>query len=1055
MKTAEERSFFKAHLLKLGQGRIIPITDVLYWEILWTEPSTTNDVFELLSPFDVRIIRDQNLSNFVTLIRVLILKLCDEQEVASETRPIDVRVALNCIRMLTKMLPLLFELNNEVLESRFWWNLVFDPLEFCIPFEEQQQKQEQQHDQCVVPNVESPYKLLAVRLIRCIVGLLFQKGFTLSSEPLTKLWEAGIGAATSKYSSPNLVLDSNRTETLRLLLTLISKSFYQTTSKVVPQGNRFLLLLVATTPRVELLTLVCSLLNLICRSARTTPEKNVLQYSNSLLTEMRHLCVTYSAQVLCAMVIYPIPPEEDYQTQFLLQHNLLSKGSTKPINLARLYFGKLHKENELYFIATYFMNVLRSPMESAKESLDNSFTSSFADLSKHLHPWISEVSMLLWELFQCNKNFKRLMREKFINELFILLLYHVYTFYNAQQLQNLVRIYTYFLLYLSSDVSLTEKLCQPMNLQFYSTFPQHFKCTTTPVTFRDAAITHICTILLREVGNTKGANTKNSTTGVRSDLFITSLVEILYNIIPVVSESAEYSNTVDSLERKLFNSNPMGGLSYASCAIIMQVINMFSTKEFILEKSFHSDLLALIIRSICTAAVKHPKPSRMLLFNILKNEKGYDSVWNTIYSLNTEYFNGETLILKEDYEGEDQVLGEGEQSRNSSVSIGSVYLNSNKNSVVSLADSQLEQQIQPQSLSRMNLFTQVIPPDQVSEEDERLSVDLSLRPRRPTGMSSRAKEKLPKDSPLKRSWGGNDSLRIILTIILPHLKLALKEIWSSKSDSGTTIDTLTLIQHIEKIDFDTVVNQNKRQINYDFLPETPIDTLKFNWSQISLGWYLSLLYGNLYNSMDSVKVHTGNSNKILKNISSSISNFTKFTSSWLPFASAQSTNTVAMNTANLEALSGIESKEVIDHVNRALTSTNHWSQTNITLFKIQAQAETFLASLNTKFSGQNNSSNGNLNGSNNVPQSIPGTPRELNHTLHRRLSEFRLNNNNSSRTSISSIHSNGGSLINTPIEEQEEYFGKRSSVSSLHSLNLINRSNAGTPRNSIAFEIKE
>ena len=111
MKTAEERLRFKNHFFKLGQGRLIPSSDTTYWDAFWKEPETTSDIYELITPYDIRTIREQNRANFVLMIRVLILKLtylAQHENFPSKDAPVS--ELLNCIRFLTKLLPFLFEL---------------------------------------------------------------------------------------------------------------------------------------------------------------------------------------------------------------------------------------------------------------------------------------------------------------------------------------------------------------------------------------------------------------------------------------------------------------------------------------------------------------------------------------------------------------------------------------------------------------------------------------------------------------------------------------------------------------------------------------------------------------------------------------------------------------------------------------------------------------------------------------------------------------------------------------------------------------------------------
>lgn len=1057
MKSAEERTQFKAHFYKLGQGRLIPFDD-LYWLRFETDPDCTNDVFEVLSAADVRSIRDQNLPNFALLIHRLSLL------VVSRSATLNHRELLNLMRVLTKILPIFFELGPIVELKLFWSRAGFDPLAFTEGNRDVSNNQ-------LLGNVPP----LGAELLKRLVSLLFTKGFTLSETDTLRLWEPGVASMNSvpRFEPVSAALDSNRTETLRLLLTLFSTSFYLLPSTIVTRGNQFLTVLVTTTSRMELLTLVCSLLNLVCRSSNpSSSQASGLNSPNGPLNELRHLCVTYSAQLLTTLIVYPLPSVEGLQ--FLFDLELLDKEELSPSslrNMARVYFGKLHKEQEIIYLATSLMDILRAPMDAVRDAQESYTLSLFTGSPRRTppSPWVTSATMLLWELFQCNKTFRKLMYERYVSEVVILLLYHVYTYHTVLNLRNFVRICTYFILYISSDLQLTEKLCVvPFDEQLLDALPKHFITSSQPTTVRDLIVIHSCNLLFTMTGGVVAqatattAGTQQPTTNSpsfnsnqlsafssspippssafqpifrptarpTSDVLITTLVEILYNLIPVINSTAA-NEPPDIPSKKIGNSNPSGGLSYVACSLITQVIQRFSVRSFLLEKSFHADLLALIVRAVCTAVVKHPKPSRMLLFNILKNEKAYDLVWNTIYSFKTEFFSGSTLVLgsinDEELASETNSIID-ESGDDSSIRSQGMYIHTSEKNSMSSLDRKLSLNEEPHVEEIIN------------EEDDYSSIDSALRPKLPTGMSLRAKEKLPRDAPLKRSWGGNDSLRIILTIILPHLKLALKEVWSGRE--GSSIDTFTLIKYIENTDFDALIEKNKRQINGDFLPTVPIETLKFIWSHISLGWYLSLLYGDMYNAVDNVRVYTGNNNKFLKNISTSLATFSKLTSVW----GGGSKNQAQQN-------GGLELETIIEISNRTLTTVNHWANASIVLFKIQPTSEGFFAKIGAQLGGLQQAQ----------VASMPGTPRvgsvDMPHTLTRRLSDFRLNNG--SRTSISSsLGTNGGgggpgSALSTPIEEQTEYFSKRSSVTSLHSMNMINRSRTNTPRNSISIEARE
>ena len=943
MKTTEDKLRFKNHFFKLGQSRIIPSHKTEFYQVFWTDPESSNDIYELLTPYDIKTIRDQNRINFIILIRVLCYKIVEVSEVSVFNQ----REILNCVRFLTKLLPILYETPNyHELESKIFWDPSFDPLQFIKPTTILKRIDESQAS-------EGSDVILGSALLNGLVSLLFVKDFTIASN--SAIWEPGIGSS-SKYSPPNTIHDSNRAEILKLLLTLISTTFYKPPSQIIASGSRFVTVLVTCIPRVKLLTLVCSLLNLVCRTSRD--EKSLI-FPNSKFTEVRYLSITYAIQLISIMIAYPIPSNEN--VKFLTDLNLIS---SKPHNLVRLYMGKLHKEAELSFVTSSLLNILKSPLSTANEG-------SFFKSNNQPSLWSIEVVILIWELLQCNKNFRKVIHQRHINELTILLIYYIETYQEVPKYKNLVQICCYLLLYISSDLSEANLLFEPIP-KFYETLPTTFKLNPGPVTTRDFLVTVICNML-----------SNNITTKSRVS---STLVEILYNLIPAVS-----STNLDLPQdptKKLNNHNPSGGLSYSTCFAITSLLSQFSSRTFLLENSFNLDLLALIFTALATAIIKHPKPSRMLLFSILKNEKIYNELWTIIYSFDSEYFCGDTLKFGEKVKG-DGKDGEEDASEDDLVS----PTPSNDTEAPSKPESSVD-----------------------SEEIK--AIEDALRPKLPTGMTERKREKFLKESPLNRTWGGNQSLRVILTIIIPHLKVSLKYLWSSRN--GSNIDSLVLVKHIEQIDFDPIVSEHKGQINYDFLPTTPFESLKFSWTYLSLGWYMSILYGEVYNSVDNVKVFTGNNNKIMRNISTSIASVSKFTSGWTSFIN--------------KGVSQPEANEAsVDYVENSLTNINVWAQTSIKLFRIEASpGEGFFGSIN-KIANQDT-------------PGIPGGVNDMANTLVRRISDFRLNNN--SRASLSSG-------LTTPVEEQESMFGKskpRNSVTSLQSFNTLNRTRSNTPRNSISVE---
>ena len=205
-------------------------------------PESAEDVFSLFSSVDIRRTRDTSLANLETLIlavtsRLFILRhhpSFPSADIAPE------KDALNCIRVLTRILPFIYEADNlEPWEEKFFWSVRRKRTR-----KNQTPKPEVLFDEAQ-PEGEKETKLkadefedakpLAEELLDTLVDMLFFAGFTLPINERVKskvsytIWQSGVGCNTPISSSKEF--ENNRTEILRLLLTLSSKSMYMPASQ--------------------------------------------------------------------------------------------------------------------------------------------------------------------------------------------------------------------------------------------------------------------------------------------------------------------------------------------------------------------------------------------------------------------------------------------------------------------------------------------------------------------------------------------------------------------------------------------------------------------------------------------------------------------------------------------------------------------------------------------------------------------------------------------------------------------------------------------------------
>lgn len=149
------------------------------------------------------------------------------------------RDVLNCIRILTRLLPFVYEAEHlEDWEEKFFWasrrrktrqaqiagEILFDEAQSESPRDESPRGEEYED-----------VKPLGEELIDTLLDLLFFADFTIPILPTAKskisysIWQSGVGCNTAMGS--NKTLESNRCEIVRLLLTLTGKAMYMPSSE--------------------------------------------------------------------------------------------------------------------------------------------------------------------------------------------------------------------------------------------------------------------------------------------------------------------------------------------------------------------------------------------------------------------------------------------------------------------------------------------------------------------------------------------------------------------------------------------------------------------------------------------------------------------------------------------------------------------------------------------------------------------------------------------------------------------------------------------------------
>jgi High-temperature-induced dauer-formation protein len=86
--------------------RDVSADDAEFWDELWKIPSSAEEVFELISAHAARQLRDDRFENLATLFTQATAQLC---QIVETPYNIYFDQALNCVRVLTRILPFLLE----------------------------------------------------------------------------------------------------------------------------------------------------------------------------------------------------------------------------------------------------------------------------------------------------------------------------------------------------------------------------------------------------------------------------------------------------------------------------------------------------------------------------------------------------------------------------------------------------------------------------------------------------------------------------------------------------------------------------------------------------------------------------------------------------------------------------------------------------------------------------------------------------------------------------------------------------------------------------------
>ncbi len=280
-------------------------------------------------------------------------------------------------------------------------------------------------------------------LVDTLIDLLFYAGFTLPSSERAKgkvtyaIWQKGVGCATPTSSSKEM--ESNRTEILRLLLTMSSKSLYMP-SHVLPVKGVKAITYITTCPDKQLvLSLLCSQLN---TALNYNPATWRVPYDHVVYKDPKQILVTYALQFLLVLLLYTAPE---------------NSGGVPHKNYFRHFLGRLHRLQDFEFLADGMSRTLNQPLQASSSYLPGS--------QKSLN-WAPEMIMLFWETLQCNKRFRSFVIDGDSGHQFmVLMLFYAFEYRTDPAKQGVVRMCVFVLQTLSTEPNFGKQLNRPMENQ--------------------------------------------------------------------------------------------------------------------------------------------------------------------------------------------------------------------------------------------------------------------------------------------------------------------------------------------------------------------------------------------------------------------------------------------------------------------------------------------------------------------------------------------------------------------------------------------------------------
>ncbi|XP_077591164.1 protein HID1 [Stigmatopora nigra] len=437
--TDSKLNFRKAVIQLTTKTQPVEATDDAFWDQLWADSSTTvQDVFALVPAAEIRALREESPSNLATLCYKAVEKLVQGADSGCPGER-EKQVVLNCTRILTRILPYIFEDQDW---RGFFWS--------TVPGAGRAGAEELDEDDGARPLAES--------LLLAIADLLFCPDFTVhthrrgpdsvenmqSIDSCEYIWEAGVGFAQSPPL--NYIHDLNRAELLRLLLTCFSEVMYLPASADERALNPWVAFFCSAENR-HALPLFTSLLNVV---SAYDPVGYGIPYNHLLFSDYREQLVEQAAQILVVALEHdggaPRRPSSACGGE--------ERESSGPENLFVNYLSRIHREEDFDFVLKGLARLLTNPL------MQTYLPNSTKKIQFH-----QELLVLFWKLCDFNKKFLFfVLKSSDVLDILVPILYYLNDARADQSRVGLMHIGVFILLLLSGERNFGVRLNKPYAL---------------------------------------------------------------------------------------------------------------------------------------------------------------------------------------------------------------------------------------------------------------------------------------------------------------------------------------------------------------------------------------------------------------------------------------------------------------------------------------------------------------------------------------------------------------------------------------------------------------